>query len=251
MCTCELLNISIWLPFFFVNVSFSSLPQNERDVSVRQRAVDLLYAMCDHSNAVTIVTELLEYLKSKADYSIREELVGEGQWAWWGRGSGCSRGGAVGVAREGQWAWWGRGSGCGKGGCSRASSRRWEQLEWRMPNRCYKPHAVFITAQSIIFIHCCIHHSIPSITSSFTFPSQVLKIAILAEIFAPDSSWYVDTMLNLVRWAGDYVSEEVWHRVIQVIINRDDVRGYAAKTCFEVRAHCVVGWEVVRQAFCA
>ena len=68
---------------------------------------------------------------------------------------------------------------------------------------------------------------------------QVLKIAILAEIFAPDSSWYVDTMLNLVRWAGDYVSEEVWHRVIQVIINRDDVQGYAAKTCFEVRAGTV------------
>ena len=66
---------------------------------------------------------------------------------------------------------------------------------------------------------------------------QVLKIAILAEIFAPDSSWYVDTMLNLIRWAGDYVSEEVWHRVIQVIINRDDVQGYAAKTCFEVRLH--------------
>ena len=51
---------------------------------MRQRAVDLLYAMCDHSNAVTIVTELLEYLKSKADYSIREELVGGGQG--WGGG---------------------------------------------------------------------------------------------------------------------------------------------------------------------
>ena len=50
---------------------------------MRQRAVDLLYAMCDHTNAVTIVTELLEYLKSKADYSIREELVGGG--AGWGR----------------------------------------------------------------------------------------------------------------------------------------------------------------------
>ena len=63
---------------------------------------------------------------------------------------------------------------------------------------------------------------------------QVLKIAILAEKFAPDSEWYVNTMLNLIRWAGDYVSEEVWHRVIQVIINREDVQGYAAKTCFEV-----------------
>ena len=52
---------------------------------MRQRAVDLLYAMCDHSNAVTIVTELLEYLKSKADYSIREELVGGGAGVGWGK----------------------------------------------------------------------------------------------------------------------------------------------------------------------
>ena len=51
--------------------------------------MDLLYAMCDHSNAVTIVTELLEYLKSKADYSIREELV-----------RGRERGGAEGGGRK-------------------------------------------------------------------------------------------------------------------------------------------------------
>ena len=43
-------------------------------MSVRQRAIDLLYAMCDHSNAQTIVGELLQYLE-KADYSIRETLV--------------------------------------------------------------------------------------------------------------------------------------------------------------------------------
>ena len=48
--------------------------QTERDVSVRQRAIDLLYAMCDRTNATTIVGELLNYLE-KADYSIREELV--------------------------------------------------------------------------------------------------------------------------------------------------------------------------------
>ena len=48
--------------------------QTERDVSVRQRAIDLLYAMCDHTNAQTIVEELLHYLE-KADYSIRETLV--------------------------------------------------------------------------------------------------------------------------------------------------------------------------------
>jgi len=63
---------------------------------------------------------------------------------------------------------------------------------------------------------------------------QVLKVAILAEKYAVDYSWYVDIILNLIRIAGDFVSEEVWYRVIQIVINRDDVQGYAAKTVFEV-----------------
>ncbi|XP_055755800.1 AP-2 complex subunit alpha-2 isoform X2 [Salvelinus fontinalis] len=108
--------------------------KSERDVSVRQRAVDLLYAMCDRSNAKQIVAEMLSYLKT-ADYSIREEIV--------------------------------------------------------------------------------------------------LKVAILAEKYAVDYTWYVDTILNLIRFAGDYVSDEVWYRVIQIVINRDEVQGYAAKTVFE------------------
>lgn len=48
--------------------------KTERDVSVRQRAVDLLYAMCDKTNAEEIVAEMLSYLET-ADYSIREEMV--------------------------------------------------------------------------------------------------------------------------------------------------------------------------------
>nr|XP_046201793.1 AP-2 complex subunit alpha-2-like [Oncorhynchus gorbuscha] len=108
--------------------------KSERDVSVRQRAVDLLYAMCDRSNAKQIVAEMLSYLET-ADYSIREEMV--------------------------------------------------------------------------------------------------LKVAILAEKYAVDYTWYVDTILNLIRFAGDFVSDEVWYRVIQIVINRDEVQGYAAKTVFE------------------
>ncbi|KAM4825593.1 AP-2 complex subunit alpha-1 isoform 1-T1 [Thomomys bottae] len=108
--------------------------KSERDVSVRQRAADLLYAMCDRSNAKQIVSEMLRYLET-ADYAIREEIV--------------------------------------------------------------------------------------------------LKVAILAEKYAVDYSWYVDTILNLIRIAGDYVSEEVWYRVLQIVTNRDDVQGYAAKTVFE------------------
>ena len=106
----------------------------EKDVSVRQQAVDLLYAMCDRSNAEEIVQEMLNYLET-ADYSIREEMV--------------------------------------------------------------------------------------------------LKVAILAEKYATDYTWYVDVILNLIRIAGDYVYEEVWYRVIQIVINRDEVQGYAAKTVFE------------------
>ncbi|XP_077976708.1 AP-2 complex subunit alpha-2-like isoform X2 [Styela clava] len=108
--------------------------KTERDVSVRQRAVDLLYAMCDKTNAEEIVAEMLAYLEL-ADYAIREEMV--------------------------------------------------------------------------------------------------LKVAILAEKYASDYTWYVDTILQLIKVAGDYVSEEVWHRVIQIVINRDDAQGYAAKTVFE------------------
>lgn len=67
----------------------------------------------------------------------------------------------------------------------------------------------------------------------------MLKVAILAEKYAVDYTWYVDIILNLIRIAGDFVSEEVWYRVIQIVINRDDVQGYAAKTVFEVR--CLYG----------
>ena len=48
-------------------------------MSVRQRAVDLLYAMCDRSNAQQIVAEMLSYLET-ADYSIREEIVSPAAW---------------------------------------------------------------------------------------------------------------------------------------------------------------------------
>ncbi|CAF4690086.1 unnamed protein product [Rotaria sp. Silwood1] len=108
--------------------------KSERDVSVRQRAVDLLYAMCDRSNAQDIVQEMLTYLET-ADYTIREEMV--------------------------------------------------------------------------------------------------LKIAILSEKYAIDYKWYLDVMLKLIRIAGDFVSEEVWYRVIQVVVNRNDVQSYAAKIAFE------------------
>ncbi|ESO08777.1 hypothetical protein HELRODRAFT_156513 [Helobdella robusta] len=108
--------------------------KTEKDIAVRQRAADLLYAMCDRNNVAVIVYEMLAYLEN-ADHSLREEMV--------------------------------------------------------------------------------------------------LKIAILSEKYAVDYTWYVDTILHLIKVSGDYVSDEVWYRVVKVIINRDDVQGYAAKTVFE------------------
>ena len=35
------------------------------------------------------------------------------------------------------------------------------------------------------------------------------------------------------------LSVQVWYRVIQIVINRDDVQGYAAKTVFEVGSSSV------------
>ena len=50
------------------------LSLRDRDISVRRRALDLLYSMCDVDNSEVIVGELLRYLKV-ADYSLREEMV--------------------------------------------------------------------------------------------------------------------------------------------------------------------------------
>ncbi|TPX10562.1 uncharacterized protein E0L32_008448 [Thyridium curvatum] len=46
----------------------------DRDISVRRKGLDLLYSMCDSTNAQAIVSELLRYLQN-ADFAIREEMV--------------------------------------------------------------------------------------------------------------------------------------------------------------------------------
>ncbi|XP_068661987.1 AP-2 complex subunit alpha-1-like isoform X1 [Aristolochia californica] len=99
------------------------------DISIRRRALDLLYGMCDVTNAKDIVEELLQYL-STADFIMREELA--------------------------------------------------------------------------------------------------LKAAILAEKFAPDLSWYVDVILQLIDKAGDFVSDDIWYRAVQFVTNNEDLQPYAA-----------------------
>ncbi|ONL92845.1 AP-2 complex subunit alpha-2 [Zea mays] len=99
------------------------------DISIRRRALDLLYGMCDVTNAKEIVEELLQYLDT-AEFAMREELS--------------------------------------------------------------------------------------------------LKAAILAEKFAPQLLWYVDVILQLIDKAGDFVSDDIWYRVVQFVTNNEDLQSYAA-----------------------
>lgn len=105
----------------------------DADNSIRRRALDLLFSMCDTENALEIVNELVNYLPV-AEGAIREEIV--------------------------------------------------------------------------------------------------LKAAILAEKYAKNLRWYVDTVLQLITIAGSQVPDDVWHRVVQIVTNKEELQKYAAEVMF-------------------
>ncbi len=111
----------------------------DRDLSIRRRALDVLFALCSKDSAPGIVNELLEYLKEK-DMYLKEELV--------------------------------------------------------------------------------------------------LKIAILAEKFGDSILWYIDVILKTLELAGNFVSDDVWFRISQVITGFGGAEGspetqrYAAMKVF-------------------
>jgi AP-2 complex subunit alpha len=106
----------------------------DADISVRRRALDLLFVMCDKNNTENIVKELVTYLET-ADAGIREEMV--------------------------------------------------------------------------------------------------LKIAIVAEKYAEDLEWYVMTILQLIKIAGDEISDDIWHRLVIMVTNHKDLQTFASLKLFE------------------
>lgn len=63
-----------------------------------------------------------------------------------------------------------------------------------------------------------------------------IKIAVLAEQFATDSTWYVTTTLKLLSIGGGsnangvgFISNEVWERIVQIVVNNDDLHKKTAK----------------------
>jgi len=109
------------------------------DISIKRRALDLLYLMCTQTTAKRIVDELLGYAEEKVDLVIKEELV--------------------------------------------------------------------------------------------------LKIAILAEKFADDLIWYIDSVIKLISSSGDFVTDDIWFRIIQMIVGfgkepNSQLQKYAALKLF-------------------
>lgn len=45
----------------------------------------------------------------------------------------------------------------------------------------------------------------------------------------------MDIILQLIAIAGDYVSDDIWFRVVQIVTNHEDIQEYAAKLAFEVK----------------
>lgn len=45
----------------------------------------------------------------------------------------------------------------------------------------------------------------------------IFKIAILSEKFAPDLKWYLDVVIRLLTNSGDYINDDIWWRLSQVL----------------------------------
>ncbi|EMG45557.1 APL3 AP-2 complex subunit alpha [Candida maltosa Xu316] len=73
-------------------------------------------------------------------------------------------------------------------------------------------------------------------SADFLLKSEIaIKIAVMAEKYATDSTWYVTTMLKLLSIGGGsnsngigFMSNEVWERIVQIIVNNEDLQ---KKTC--------------------
>ena len=68
--------------------------------------------------------------------------------------------------------------------------------------------------------------------ADFLLKSELaIKIAVMAEKFATDSTWYVTTMLKLLSIGGGsnsngvgFMSNEVWERIVQIVVNNESLQ---------------------------
>lgn len=47
---------------------------------------------------------------------------------------------------------------------------------------------------------------------------------------------YVDVILQLIDKAGDFVSDDIWYRVVQFVTNNDDLQ---VRNCLQTYTSCI------------
>lgn len=67
--------------------------------------------------------------------------------------------------------------------------------------------------------------------SEFSIRSEVaVKVAVLAEKYATDPVWFVVTISKLLSLAGNYVNDDVWCRMAQIVVNNNNIQPVACRT---------------------
>lgn len=61
----------------------------------------------------------------------------------------------------------------------------------------------------------------------------MVRLSDVIERFATSLKWYVDTTLSLLMVGGSHVPEEVWQRMVQIVVNNDQIQNYATRTSFD------------------
>ncbi|KAF9437921.1 clathrin associated protein complex large subunit [Entomortierella beljakovae] len=63
-------------------------------------------------------------------------------------------------------------------------------------------------------------------------PSMTTKICLAAERFAPNKRWHIDTVLRVLKLAGNYVREEMLAAFIRLITQTAELQGYTVQKLF-------------------
>ncbi|KAF9180490.1 clathrin associated protein complex large subunit [Haplosporangium sp. Z 767] len=63
-------------------------------------------------------------------------------------------------------------------------------------------------------------------------PSMTTKICLAAERFAPNKRWHIDTVLRVLKLAGNYVREEMLAAFIRLVTQTSDMQGYTVQKLY-------------------
>eukprot|EP00898_Chlorokybus_atmophyticus_P001919 jgi/Chlat1/2728/Chrsp182S02896 len=58
------------------------------------------------------------------------------------------------------------------------------------------------------------------------------KICALVQRFAPDKQWHIDTLIQVMSQAGNYVKDEVSRSFVILVANASDLQGYAVRALY-------------------